>query len=223
MSEGVVAVGPAGYRGETSGTLLVSPARAVFGTADARLIASLPSDGSHAAVALSGDTRTAPTLAPVAAPDLAGDVDAHGTSQGVQGVQGLHAAPAGLARHGHEPAADADSHERGALHAPTSEAARASAKTASRAAGISAGMSVSAARAAMIACLRSATANTPGAQLSVTVATHITVTLDGDARVTTVQFVPPLRPKIQGKCAAVLWGATVVGAGESFVIPFATR
>lgn len=217
VTEGVVAVGPAGYRGDTTGNLLAAPMRATFAARDARLVEvhAPPHVGTPMTTTPSQDpasTAAAPSALGIAqlaetAPEREVHTEAtskqapkatdRGTrsdadAQPGQGVAGADAAGT--------PADRGEPHPAGPI-----------------------AMSVADATGAMVSCLRRATANAAEASLSVSVSSQITVTLDGDEKVATIQFVPPLRPEIQGQCAGQLFGRTVAGAGSSFVIPFSNR
>ncbi len=217
VTEGVVAVGPAGYRGDTTGHLLAAPSRATFAARDARLIeVYAPTRATMAAAAT--PRRDPASLLPaanplgisrLAEPDAEREVHVRAASRQAPSAPGrdvrAEAVPQPLQGN---PGTDATS--------PPAAGGEPSAAGA-------VAMSVADARAAMVSCLRRATANAPAASLSVSVSSQITVTLDGDDDVATVQFAPPLRPEIQGQCAGLLFGRAVAGAGSSFVIPFSSR
>ena len=84
-------------------------------------------------------------------------------------------------------------------------------------------LTVDEARAMMVACLSSPGA-TPGPSGSIaTVSSQVTVALDGDHKVATVRFVPPLRPDLQMRCAGSLFGRelNIAGSAASFRVHFA--
>ncbi|HHH29226.1 MAG TPA: hypothetical protein ENK57_12905 [Polyangiaceae bacterium] len=75
-------------------------------------------------------------------------------------------------------------------------------------------LSVAAAQSRVLGCLASAAPDGATAGTKVTVSSQVTAVLSTEGEVVSVQFVPPLRPDLQQRCAGVLFGQRVDGKGK---------
>ncbi len=203
VRRGAVTVGPASHRGITTGHLLVGPSRASFSLDGGRVAQMLePTKESPPAVA----------MAPPVAPKRRSLLSAHDDEEEPLIAPGPAAAPSAArvappAAPSAEPTADPTAPVAPSVVAPTKPRA----------------LTVDEARAMMVACLSSPGA-TPGPSGSIaTVSSQVTVALDGDHKVATVRFVPPLRPDLQMRCAGSLFGRelNIAGSAASFRVHFA--
>lgn len=193
VTRGTVTVGPASYRGATTGLLLSGPARARFDAATGAFVKRLPIETKDAA-------------------------DADSTAMVPKSVVDP-AVPSGDLDDGDEPAADDGrttsppraSAAPGTSAEPPPEDDDAKKDTASdEPVAISSGQA-----AAMVsACVRQSEKSESGG-----VSSQATVHLNADGEVLSVQFNPPLNPKYQSACGAVLFGKRIEGSGTvSFTV-----
>jgi hypothetical protein len=129
-------------------------------------------------------------------------------------------------------AADADlGAETGAASGRSRAATRAGADSAAAdAAGLgpaaSTVITVGQARATMIGCLGApATDRTGHEPVRVTISSKVRLRLDDERRIVSVQFVPPLKPELQQRCASTLFGRQLAGTTSSaeFSVVFRPR
>jgi hypothetical protein len=188
VTRGTVSVGPASYRGPTTGHVLASPARAEFDAATGAFVKRLPMhrpDGDSAArdvLKPSAQLDPRPTPAP-AQPSLAAPDDA---------VQPTHpAAPTSNA-----PSSDA------ATPATSGSAEPATPAEVPK-------LSVSQAQALISSCLKR-----HAEHKTFVISSTLTVKLLADGQVNTMQFSPPLNPKFQAACGGSLFGKRIDGTGS---------
>jgi hypothetical protein len=199
VTEGMVSVGRAGYRGTTTGMLLASPARAAFSSGDGRFVELLPRPSADDEP--SDEDKVAPRQSGSPSIDEDPTRAARPSDKGASSVQT------------NQTPADAPPREPRKTAAPAPVEPKALPP-----------IGLDRARAIMVACLSADTAAREGA-VQVTVSTQITVQLDDDKLVSSLRFAPPLRTDLQQRCGGALFGRPfdVEGRSASFRIHFATH
>ena len=190
VTRGSVTVGPAHHRGVTTGHLVVSPQRASF--RDGRVVRP---DGAATEVAMNDDVEpqpdpeAAPPRRPGALPEASG-------SEPTEVATSPHAPPTAPAQQGEAPE---EQDEPEADEAGDDES------------GV---LTVAAAQSRVLSCLATAAPDDSTTGTKVTVSSQVTAVLSAEGDVLSVQFVPPLRPDLQQRCAGVLFGQRVDGTGK---------
>jgi len=205
VTRGSVTVGPAGYRGLTTGHLLIAPARAAFSL-----------DGGQQARLLSRPLLVASTATEAGAgPGDGVSRPARSLSEGAVGEarranDGLLAPPAARAALAGEPGASKADHSAASQPLAGSEPAADNAPSHG-----SASLGLGEARQALAGCLGRAETSDGESTVRVTIDTHVTLQLDADGQVTAVRFAPPLAPALQQRCAGSLFGRRIQTSGSS--------
>jgi ferric-dicitrate binding protein FerR (iron transport regulator) len=221
VERGTVSVGPTGLRGASTGRLLLGPARAVFAADRAALLAVLAPEPP--AVAVGGPTGGTPLggeprdRAPGDRDDSRGGgvaADDHLPGRGLTrpGPNGTWGQGGGRAIADEPPGADT-SPTPAATSTPTTDATDQSRLT------------VAAARALLLGCLTASANAGGGSGVNVTISTTVSLQLDDAGKLRSVRFDPPLRPDLQQRCAAVLFGHGIAAKGRSasFTVVLSSR
>jgi len=210
VARGSVTVGPAGYRGLTTGHLLVAPCRAAFsldGARQARWL-PLPEPLEGPAVAAATDealTHGGPGEA-VARSSTPTDVPRPGEPSVSTPRTGNHSAAGPLAvAESVAPSEPGPAAPGEPAAAPEPEQPRP--------------MTLAEAKRLITACLSTPTSSDGQSTVRVTISTQVTLRLGDDGRVVSVQFAPPLRPELQQRCAATVLGRTLTGAQHAATFP----
>lgn len=208
VTRGTVAVGPAGHRGLTTGHLLVAPSRAAFSLDGGRQARLLPAPQAVA----SWTPGHADGAGPMAA-NRPGEATDPAQRRGDDGIEADTDAPAPSAN------AAVDHHEM-ASEAVTDRHPEDPAADAQPA------LSAAQAQAAMTACLgKQAAEHGADDSVRVTISSTVRLRLDAQRRVISAQFSPPLKPELQQRCAATVFGRTLTGTAEpvEFAVAFRSR
>lgn len=184
VTRGSVTVGPAGYRGTTTGHLLVGPARASFSLQGARLQAVFdPSEiGKGQTEILVGSGLGDRTKAE-SAPGWLDDATVR--------------APSGSSR--------------GSRRAPGTQEAEPSDPAPTEPAVEDVELTAASARALVSQCLATSATAASG-ETRVTISSEVTAVVDHEGKVVAVRFSPPLKPELQQQCGGTLFGRAVQGA-----------
>lgn len=204
---GAVTVGPAGHRGLTTGHLLVAPARAAFSLDSARMARLLPPETTPIAATLGG-TGSRPLAAGTVSPE--GEASGAGIepSEPTSDESDTASTPDGPP----QPPQSGDPNQASGATEPTTEAQDPSAPQQV--------LTLSDARARMVACLRAPASSSQAREsVRVTISSTVRLSLDASRRIVAVQFTPPLKPALQGKCAGVVLGRRLEDASGSASFP----
>jgi hypothetical protein len=195
VTRGSVTVGPAHHRGVTTGHLMVSPRRASF-----RAGKVVRGDDGDEPLAMADEPEASgtPATEPARPGALTAEADEPSTPDEV--AKGPETSP------GTTPAppngdANTDTEQDDAEADETSDDA-------------SAPLTVAAAAGRVVGCLASAAPEGAASGTKVTVSSQVTAVLSPEGEVVSVQFVPPLRPDLQQRCAGVLFGQRIEGTGK---------
>ncbi|MBW2454774.1 MAG: FecR domain-containing protein [Deltaproteobacteria bacterium] len=205
VTHGTVAVGPTGHRGITSRHLLTSPARARFSLRGGMLFESAPLQDrplvAHRSVT-ADPNRRATASQPPAAVGLLGATEGRETSAAEPVGTGPTTSPGAVS------GPDTPSDE-GAPEVPAPDPPALDRHTA---------------QGLVVGCVRGASEGAAASKTRMTISSQVTVTAGDDGTVVAVRFAPPLRPDLQQRCGAVLFGRRIAdGPSLSFPIDVAAR
>jgi len=214
VSRGSVTIGPAGYRGATTGHLLVSPAMADFSLHDGKLVAIYPQRPQPAAVAVAKPQPAAANAVP-----MPGHPPLQPTS--VRPWSATAPESAAAAKPASSTGFDGSSPD-GSSDGATPAAAATDQPDQPPAANRP--LTINEARALVVACLTASTSSPGQPNTVVTISSQVTAMLDATGAVKAVRFSPPLRPDIQQRCGGGLFGRSIQGSGSvSFRVTYAAR
>ncbi|MBI4704897.1 MAG: FecR domain-containing protein [Deltaproteobacteria bacterium] len=203
VRRGQVAVEPMGEASTGQAHLLAAPARASFSLQGQLLAKREPDRGGKAVAA-------APQEAPGAEPG-----EPRPAAEGAAGARSLLAPAGPLGGAGPSPtspAAPASPADTG----PSSDLLAPDAGAASPSGPAPATISPADARELVTSCLHARSGSSrQGAEVHVSVRSHVRVRLDDDGRVSSVAFSPPLKPDLQA-CGLALFGRRVVPGASQF-------
>ncbi len=205
VTHGTVAVGPTGHRGITSRHLLISPAQARFSLRGGMLLESttaqdVPRIARRAET--TGPEGQGTANQPPAVARLIGATQEKEGQAGESVATEPATSPGGASR----PAPPSDE---GTVEAPAPDPP---------------GLDRQSAQALVVGCLRAASERPAASKMRMTISSQVTVTAGEDRRVDAVRFAPPLRPDLQQRCGALLFGRRIAdGPSLSFPIDVATR
>jgi len=209
VAHGTVALGPTGHRGITSRHLLTSPARARVSLRGGVLLSSPPVDSGPLLARL--PEPPAPTgQDPLAPPPLAATPAVPDSPDGANDAPTAPPSPQGDPAVADVPPSPPAS-ENGAAEPPAAELPPA--------------LDRNRAQALVLGCVRAAAdgADT-SSKTKVTINSRVTVTASDAGTVGAVRFDPPLRPDLQQRCGAALFGQRMApGTSLAFVIQVAGR
>ncbi len=202
VTRGTVTVGPASYRGATTGHLLVSPARASFNAHNGAFVRRLPPTSDAVAA-------HEPTLAEHEPVDRGNPEPASPARAAADPLRPPSPRVGPPAASGSAPKATTSSEPT----APADPPAPAEPPL----------LTVPQARAAMVGCL-SGHAKRGEGEAVVTITSQVTAVLGADGSVNAVRFSPPLQPDLQARCGASLFGRKIDAAGSvSFRVTFTAK
>jgi hypothetical protein len=189
VTRGSVTVGPAGYRGATSGHLLIGPARASFSLREARL-ARIHPRSSKASTPSTQRSADEALPARVSADDQAADDQ--------------------TAAHEAKPSAPVAKRD----DAASDDAARSEPDPGQEPVITTAPLTNSSAHAIVASCLAASAARGEGTSARLLISSRVTAVPDSGGKVMAVRFSPPLRPDLQERCGGALFGREVGGGGN---------